>query len=119
MSKSKEKRGRLLEADLQNILIARAKRVVPGFIDHFAKFEQQMLIEIIRITLFNYSRVVAKISLHFKKSLLDFDPDVAVRFIKRFGILYKFPPLLPINKSSFKLSYVIEMNFSFNPFSIL
>jgi hypothetical protein len=46
MSKSKEKssRGRKLGPDSPKTLIARAKREIPGFIEHYAKFEQQMVI---------------------------------------------------------------------------
>lgn len=57
-------------------LIERAKREVPGFTEHFARFEQQVTIGgYSSSTLFNYSRAVAKVSLHFKKSLLDLDPE--------------------------------------------
>lgn len=57
-------------------LIERAKKEVPYFIDHYAKFEEQMTIGgYSNSTLFCYSRAVAKVSLHFKKSLLDLDPD--------------------------------------------
>jgi hypothetical protein len=46
MSKSAEKpsRGRRLGPDSSKTLIARAKREVPGFVEHFAKFEEQMVI---------------------------------------------------------------------------
>ena len=84
MSKITEKRGRgrLPGADSPKTLIAKAKREVPGFTDHFAKFEQQMVIGgYSSSTLFNYSRAVAKISLHFKKSLLDLDPDEVNQFL--------------------------------------
>lgn len=57
-------------------LIERAKREVPFFKEHYAKFEEQMTIGgYSHSTLFNYSRAVAKVSLHFQKSLLDLDPD--------------------------------------------
>jgi len=57
-------------------LIERAKVEVPGFIEHYVKFEEQMTIGgYSNSTLFNYSRAVAKVSLHFKKSLLDLEPD--------------------------------------------
>ncbi len=84
MSKSKEKsgRGRQPGADSPKTLIARAKRDVPGFTEHFAKFEQQMVIGgYSSSTLFNYSRAVAKISLHFNKSLLELDPDEVNQFL--------------------------------------
>jgi hypothetical protein len=49
---------------------------VPDFKEHFAKFEEQITIGgYSHSTLFNYSRAVAKVSLHFKKSLLYLDPD--------------------------------------------
>jgi hypothetical protein len=46
MSKITEKigRGRLPGADSPKTLIATAKHEVPGFIEHFTKFEQQMVI---------------------------------------------------------------------------
>jgi len=84
MSKNTEKRGRgsLPGTDSPKTLIAKAKREVPDFIEHFAKFEQQMVIGgYSSSTLFNYSRAVAKISLHFKKSLLDLDPDEVNQFL--------------------------------------
>ena len=57
-------------------LIERAKREVPDFKEHYAKFEEQVTIGgYSDSTLFNYSRAVAKVSLHFNKSLLDLDPD--------------------------------------------
>jgi len=57
-------------------LIERAKREVPDFKEHFAKFEEQITIGgYSHSTLFNYSRAVAKVSLHFKKSLLDLDAE--------------------------------------------
>lgn len=57
-------------------LIERAKNEVPFFKEHYSKFEEQMTIGgYSNSTLFNYSRAVAKVSLHFKKSLLDLDPD--------------------------------------------
>ena len=63
-------------------LIEKAKREVPGFKNHFAKFEEQMVIGgYSTSTLYNYSRAVAKISLYFKKSLLDLDPDEVNQFL--------------------------------------
>ncbi len=63
-------------------LIERAKREVPGFVEHYAKFEEQTIINGYSYsTIFNYSRAVAKISLHFKKSLLDLDPDEVNQFL--------------------------------------
>ena len=63
-------------------LIEKAKREVPGFKEHYAKFEEQVTIGgYSSSTLFNYSRAVAKISLHFKKSLLDLDPDEVNQFL--------------------------------------
>ena len=63
-------------------LVERAKREVPDFAKHYAKFEQQTTIEgYAPSTIFNYSRAVAKISLHFGKSLLDLDPDEVNQFL--------------------------------------
>jgi integrase/recombinase XerD len=84
MSKSKEKssRGRKLGPDSPKTLIARAKREIPGFIEHYAKFEQQMVIGgYSSSTLYSYSRAVAKVSLHFNKSLLDLDSDEVNQFL--------------------------------------
>ena len=84
MSENTEKpsRGRKLGPDSPKTLIERAKREVPGFIDHYSKFEEQMVIGgYSSSTLFNYSRAVAKISLYFKKSLLDLDPDEVNQFL--------------------------------------
>jgi integrase/recombinase XerD len=63
-------------------LIERAKREVPEFIEHYSKFEEQMTIGgYSQSTLFNYSRAVAKVSLYFKKSLLDLDSDEVNQFL--------------------------------------
>lgn len=63
-------------------LIERAKREVPGFVGHYSKFEEQMTIGgYSQSTLFNYSRAVAKVSLYFKKSLLDLDSDEVNTFL--------------------------------------
>ena len=63
-------------------LIEQAKREVPGFRSHFAKFEEQVTIGgYSSSTLYNYSRAVAKVSLYFKKSLLDLDPDEVNQFL--------------------------------------
>ena len=63
-------------------LLERAKKEVPGFKDHVARFEQQMVLGgYSKSTLFNYSRAVAKISLHFNKSLLDLDPEEVNEFL--------------------------------------
>ena len=79
---SKTGRGRLPGSDSPKTLIALAKREVPDFKEHFAKFEQQMVIGgYSPSTLFNYSRAVAKISLYFKKSILDLDPDEVNEFL--------------------------------------
>ena len=77
MSKSKKNYGWLNNRpNSAKTLVERAKREVPGFTEHFAKFEEQVTIGgYSSSTLFNYSRSVAKISLHFKKSLLELDPD--------------------------------------------
>ena len=63
-------------------LIEQAKREVPGFTGHFAKFEEQVTIGgYSSSTLYNYSRAVAKVSLYFKKSLLELDPDEVNQFL--------------------------------------
>jgi len=56
--------------------LARAKREVPGFADHIRKFEEQITIKSYsESTVFSYSRSIAQISLYFKKSPLDLEPD--------------------------------------------
>ena len=71
-----------LGSDSAKTLLARAKREVPDFVKHYAKFEEQMSIGgYSDSTLFNYARAVAKISLYFKKSLLDLDPDEVNAFL--------------------------------------
>lgn len=78
----KENSKSRLGSDSAKTLIDRAKRKVPGFIDHFRKFEQQAVIGgYSKSTIFNYSRAVAKVSLYFKKSLLDLDPDEVNQFL--------------------------------------
>jgi site-specific recombinase XerD len=57
-------------------LLERAKREVPGFDDHIRKFEEQITIKSYsESTVFSYSRSIAQISLYFKKSPLDLEPD--------------------------------------------
>lgn len=63
-------------------LIERAKREVPGFEEHYKKFEEQTTIGgYAESTIFNYSRAVAKISLHFKRSLLELDPEEVNQYL--------------------------------------
>jgi len=57
-------------------LLEKAKRQVPGFADHIRKFEEQITIKSYsESTVFSYSRSIAQISLYFKKSPLDLEPD--------------------------------------------
>lgn len=57
-------------------LIAKAKREVPHFADHISKFEEQITLKsYAESTVFSYSRGIAQISLYFKKSPLELDPD--------------------------------------------
>jgi hypothetical protein len=71
MSKNK-KNGVRLSAKPNSVktLIERAKREVPGFVESYQKFEQQMVIGgYSTSTLFNYSRAVAtSLLLYLKKS---------------------------------------------------
>jgi len=54
----------------------RAKREVPGFAEHIEKFEHQIAIKSYAAsTVFSYSRAIALVSLYFKKSPLDLEPD--------------------------------------------
>ena len=58
------------------MLVEKAKREVPHFAAHIRKFEHQITIKsYAESTVFSYSRGVAQISLYFKKSPLDLDPD--------------------------------------------
>ena len=75
-------KSELIHTKSAKTLIERAKQEVPGFIAHYAKFEEQMTIGgYSQSTLFNYSRAVAKVSLYFKKSLLDLDSDEVNQFL--------------------------------------
>lgn len=57
-------------------LLERAKREIPNFSDHIYKFEEQVTLKsYAESTVFSYSRGIAMISLHFKKSPLELDPD--------------------------------------------
>jgi len=57
-------------------LVERAKREIPNFSDHIAKFEEQVTLKSYsESTVFSYSRGVAMISLHFKKSPLELEPE--------------------------------------------
>ena len=83
MSKITKKNGWLnTRPNSAKTIVELAKGEVPGFREHFAKFEEQTTIGgYSKSTIFNYSRAVAKISLHFKKSLLDLDPDEVNQFL--------------------------------------
>ena len=83
MSKSKQTYPWLTgNANSAKTIVERAKREVPDFRKHYAKFEEQTTIQgYSSSTIFNYSRAVAKISLHFKKSVLDLDPDEVNQFL--------------------------------------
>ena len=77
MSENKENYGWLnTKPNSAKTLIARAKREVPGFAEHIQKFEHQITIKSYAAsTVFSYSRGIAQISLYFKKSPLDLEPD--------------------------------------------
>ena len=63
-------------------IIERAKREVPDFREHYKKFEEQMVIGgYSSSTLFNYSRAVGSLALHFKKSPLELDDDEINSFL--------------------------------------
>jgi len=83
MSKTKKNYGWLTnKPNSAKTLIEQAKREVPDFKAHFAKFEEQMTIGgYSGSTLFSYSRAVAKVSLYFKKSLLELDTDEVNQFL--------------------------------------
>lgn len=79
MSKVREKN---LGSDSSKTVIGEAKREVPNFKEHFKRFEQQMVIgDYSSSTLFCYGRAVAKVSLYWKKSLLDLDPTQVNDFL--------------------------------------
>lgn len=83
MSKTKKKYAWLSnKPNSAKTIVERAKREVPGFREHYARFEEQTTINgYAASTIFNYSRAVAKVSLHFGKSLLDLDPDEVNQFL--------------------------------------
>lgn len=83
MSKNTKKGGRLtVKPNSAKTIIERAKREVPGFIEAYQKFEQQMVIGgYSSSTLFNYSRAVGSLSLHLKKSPLELDDDEINSFL--------------------------------------
>ncbi len=82
MSKVKQNYAWLAKPNSAKTLIEKAKREVPDFKKHYAKFEEQTTIGgYSRSTIFNYSRAVAKVSLHFKKSVLDLDPDEVNQYL--------------------------------------
>jgi hypothetical protein len=73
MSKTKQKR---LGSDSAKTVIEQAKREVPNFIEHYKKFEQKMVIGGYSSSiLFCYGRAVAMLSLYWKKSLLELEPE--------------------------------------------
>ena len=73
MSEIKQKR---LGSDSAKTVIGQAKREVPDFIEHFKKFEQEMVIGgYSSSTMFCYGRAVAKVSLYWKKSLLELEAE--------------------------------------------
>jgi integrase/recombinase XerD len=81
MSKHTKKAG-TLRVNSAKTLIQRAKLEIPNFEEHYKKFEQQTILNgYAESTIFNYSRAVAKISLQFKKSILDLDPDEVNQFL--------------------------------------
>jgi hypothetical protein len=83
MSKNSEKYAWLnTRENSAKTIVAEAKLEVPGFEAHYAKFKEQTVIGgYAARTLFNYSSAVAKISLHFKKSIVDLDADEVNHFL--------------------------------------
>jgi site-specific recombinase XerD len=71
-----------LGSDTAKTVIEQAKREVPNFVEHYKKFEQQMVIGgYSSSTLFCYGRAVAKVSLYWKKSLLELQPEEVNEFL--------------------------------------
>lgn len=83
MSENSKKSGWLnTKPNSAKTLIERAKREVPGFEGHFKKFEQHTTLGgYASSTIFNYSRAVAKLSLHFGKSILELDAEEINSFL--------------------------------------
>lgn len=80
MSNSIQKKS--LGSDSAKTVITQAKLLVPDFEVHFSKFEEQVIIGgYSSSTLFCYGRAIAKISLYFKKSLLDLQADQVNAFL--------------------------------------
>jgi site-specific recombinase XerD len=71
-----------LGSDSSKTVIDQAKQEVPNFSEHFAKFEQKMMIGgYSTSTLFCYGRAVAKVSLYWKKSLLELKTQEVNEFL--------------------------------------
>ena len=71
-----------LGSDSSKTVIDQAKREVPNFIEHYKKFEQKMIVGgYSSSTLFCYGRAVAKLSLYWKKSLLELQPEEVNEFL--------------------------------------
>lgn len=83
MSKVKKKNPWLTnKPNSAKTIIERAKREVPDFKEHYRKFEEQMVIGAYSTsTLFNYSRAVGSLALHFKKTPLELDDDEINSFL--------------------------------------
>ncbi len=68
-------------------MVQQAKNEVPGFRNHYAKFEEQILVRgYSKSTLYNYSRAVAKIGLYYKKSILDLTSDEVTKFLYQIAV---------------------------------
>lgn len=71
-----------LGSDTAKTVIEQAKREVPNFGEHYQKFEQRMMIDgYSESTLFCYGRAVAKVSLYWKKSLLELECEEVNEFL--------------------------------------
>jgi hypothetical protein len=96
MSKNKKNGVRLsARSNSAKTLIERAKSAVPGFVESYQKFEQQMVLGgYSSSTLFNYSRSLASLLLYLKKSPLELDDDEVNSF--SFSVPKKRKPAAPI-----------------------
>ena len=84
MSKNMQKgwKTALLNEKSSRTLIEKAKTEVPNFEQHYKKFEQNAVINnYAPSTIHNYSRAVAKLSLYFKTSILELDPEQVNEFL--------------------------------------
>ena len=92
--------------------VEKAKLEVPKFAEHYLKFDHQITIKSYSSsTVFSYSRAIAQISLYFKKSPLDLDPDEINAY------LYKLRKQTDLSNTYFKQT-VYGLRFFFRVYDL-